>query len=555
MGEGLLGMDGGSMEGLAWWGIGAFKLMAICFFCWSFMDEAGSMAKRFADSPGLGGSGGIGRMVGGVMAQGFTNYAMSPAAHYAARGAKALGSGLNSKYGNSVRSNYNRLTGIAMNGLSRLGISESEAIRDPVTGDIIGYHSNMKMLGKEIERTVTRDADGVWSSTKNAQEQTAVDKAFEMMKDENGEPMRDENGNIRYQSRQRTLGVVTGYEEMTATKDEEGYTHYSTADGSRTFTMNPEGEIVSYKTPYTRSFFHPLEGQEITAKHAPGMTQTVKDGVSTTVNQYDAQGNLVSSKTNFNNASADKLVKTDGTLDAQVFNQIKNGATDAETAATYMVSEVMESRGLKLPDSFTSRDVKINEDGSFTIVQSNNEGVDKNGKALSTQRVINAKIIGKQMVIDMKTIDSKGNITNHKSNGIQTAVNRYTVKRDNKGNVVLGADGKPLYDRDSRSSFSDYANQGRQPLDAQGRWKNNIDRDQAMAGFTQEDYDRHLAQIQLDQLQRTNTAKKFNQELNTENSEINSLHGMLHQTNLSYADVMAANTDIAGMNPELPSQS
>lgn len=543
------------MEGLAWWGIGAFKLMAICFFSWSFMDEAGSMAKRFADSPGLGGSGGIGRMVGGTMAQGFTNYALSPAAHYAAEGAKAAGQGLNSKFGNSFRSGYNHLTGAAMNGLSKVGLSNSEAIRDPATGDIIGYRSNMRLLGKEIERTVTRDANGVWTSMQNARERTAVDKAFEVMRDEKGEPLRDENGNIKYQSRQRTLGMTTGYEEMTATKDEEGYTHYSTADGSRTFTMNPEGEIVSYKTPYTRSVLHPLEGQEITAKNSHGMTQTINDGASTTTNQYDNQGNLVSSKTDYKGTVGDKLIKTDGTLNAKAFNQIKNEATNPESAATYMVSEVMESRGLALPNTFASRDVKINEDGSFTITQSNQEGVDKaTGQAQMTQRVINAKIVGKQMVIDMKTIDSKGNITHHKSNGIQTAVNKYTVKRDANGKVVLGADGKPVYDHDSKSSFSEYTNQhnkGRQPLDAQGRWGNNINRDQAMAGFTQEDYDRHLAQIQLDQMQRTTRAKKFEEALNTKNSDVSALNGMLHQSGMSYNDVMAA----TNLNIEPPSKS
>ncbi len=548
--SGMIGMDTGEMVGLAWWGIGAFKLMAICFFCWSFMDEAGSMAKRFADSPKLGGSEGIGRMVGGTMVQGFTNYAMQPAAHYTAEGAKALGNKANAAFGNSLRSNYNRMTGMALSGLSKFGISNNQIIRDPITGDIVGYHNTMRALGKDIERTVTRDANGVWTSMQNSRERTATDKAFEMMKDENGEPLRDENGNIRYQSRQRTLGMVTGYEEMTATKDEEGFTHYSTADGSRTFTMNPEGEIVSYKTPYTRTLLN--QGQEIAAPKAQGMTQTVNDGVSSTTNQYDAQGNLVSSKTDFKNASADKLVKTDGTLNAQAFNQMKNNAANPESAATYMVSEVMESRGLALPNTFTNRDVKINEDGSFTIIQNNQEGVDKaTGQAQMTQRIINAKIVGKQMVIDMKTVDSKGNITHHKSNGIQTAVNRYTVKRDNKGNVVLGADGKPVYDRDSKFSFSDYTNQqnkGRQPLDAQGRWGNNINREQAMAGFTQEDYDRHLAQIQLDQLQRTTRAKKFAEALNTENSQISNLHEMLHQSSMSEDDVRAATFQVSGIS-------
>ena len=51
---------------LAAWGAFGLKVLGVCFLCWTFFDEAKEMASKFADSPNLGGSKGIGRMVGGT---------------------------------------------------------------------------------------------------------------------------------------------------------------------------------------------------------------------------------------------------------------------------------------------------------------------------------------------------------------------------------------------------------------------------------------------------------------------------------------------------------
>ena len=547
----------GGMEGLAWWGIGAIKVLAICFFCWTFFDEAGSMSKRFADSPGLGGKSGIGRMVGGTMGQMAKNYGLDPAMHYGKQGATALGRSINSAAGNKFRSGVNHyVKGKGMHALASLGFLGNEVTKDPTTGKVTGYNSKIRLFGKDLEYSVTRDENGVWTSTKTSHDRSNFDKAFEVMTDADGNPMRDENGNIQYLSRQRIFGAVNDYEVMTATKDENGFTHYTTADGSRTFTMDQNGKVVSYKTPFTRSLLN-WKAHEKTNRQQFGSTKTINDGISKTVKQYDADGNLIGSKTEFKNVSAAHLLQTDGTLNANAFNQIKNGAGSAETAAVYMVSEVMKSRGIALPDTFADRKVNINDDGSFTLVQKNLVGHDaKTGKDLYDTRVINAQIIGNQMVINMESRDSSGNITRHKSNGMQTLTERYTVMRDKKGNIITDANGKPIYDYDSRMGFSQYLqqrNSGHKPLDEQGGWGNNIDRDAAMVGFTQEDFDRHLAQIQLQQLQRTMTEAAFNAALDMEDSQVAILNGLLHKNGLTQDEVMLVNAGIASViGTELP---
>ena len=543
---GIIDMLGGQFEGLAWWGIGAIKLLAMCFFCWTFFDEAAAMAKKFADSPGLGGSKGIGRMVGGTMAQMGTNWGLKPAAHYTKKGAQALGRGINSAVGNSFRSGVNHGKGWAMDKLAKLGIAQSQITKDPNTGKTIGYKSKIRLFGRDIERNVTRDENGNWSLEKTTHKRSAIDKAFEVARDENGNIIRDENGIPQYLSRQRVLGKVIGYEAMTATRDKNGNLHYATADGSRSFTMDNDGKILSYKTPYTGTL---LGGShEKTDRHQYGTTKTINDGISKTVQKFDANGNLVSSDTEFKNVSASHLMNTDGTLNANSFNQIKNGAKDPEIAASYMVEEVMKSRGIGLPETFADRKVNLNKDGSFTIVQKNLVGHDKiSNKDLYETRVVNTQIIGNQMVIDITAVDSRGNLTHHKSNGIQTIVDKFTLQYDSKGNIMKDKDGKSLYKYSSSPQFSEYwqkRNSGHGVIATDGSWGNLVDRDKAMAGFTQQDFDKHLAKIKLKELRRTNTLNKFNKELNTKGSQINVLNGLLSKESLSQAEVMALNAGL-----------
>jgi hypothetical protein len=505
------------------------------------------MAKTFADSPDIGGRSGLGRMVGGTIAGAAATYGFKPAAHYAQRGAEAMGQSINSAVGNKARSMTNQAVGYVAAQMGKRGFGTGEAIVDPETGKTVGYKSTMRIAGKDVEVTARRDENGVWERMSTSHERSDFDKAFEPIRDEKGELMRDEKGHIKYQSRQRALGVTTGYEEMIATEDENGNIHYETADGSRAFTMDKDGEVVSYKTPYTRSLLRP-KAHEVAAGKQHGTTQTVNDGLSTTTTQTDAHGNIISSKTEFKNVSADHLVNTDGTINANAFNQIKNGSANNETAATYMVAEVMKSRGLELPQSFSNRNVEIHDDGSFTIIQQNAAGKDQNGNTVYTQRVINAQIVDNQMVIDMQTTDAEGNITHHKSNGMQTLTERFTVQRDDNGNIVTDAQNNSLYKRESQLTFSDYlhnTNRGKGPLSSDGRWGNRANRDKVMAGFTQREYDMHLAQIKMDKLRRSQTKAKFEKELKTAGSEVNTLQGQLRQKNMTLDEVMAQ----SGMKP------
>lgn len=517
------------VNGLAWWGIGAIKIMAICFLCWTFFDEAGSMAKRFADSPGLGGGGGIGRMVGGTVAGMAMNYGAKPAMHLAGKGAQLIGTGANSLAGNWARSKTNQLKGWAA---SQLG---GETIRD-ADGKAIGYRSSIRLLGHQFDRTVTKDENGVWTQMKTTHQRSATDKAFEKVLDANGNEMKDANGNTMYQARHRIMGVTTGREAMTATTDEDGNIHYQTADGKSSFTMNADGEIVSYKTQYTRSLMRPW-AHEKTARQF-GTRQTINDGISKTTNQLDTHGNVIGTTTEFKNVTAKHLVNKDGTINTFAFNQMKNGALNAEAAATHMVSAVMQSRGLELDSSFIDRQVKINDDGSFTIVQTNNN---------QSQQVIHASMFGDQMIIDQQITDAYGNITHSVSNGIQSKVETYTAQRakpDKPGQL-----GKLLgYNYDVRYRMSDYAhknNPWRGPLTTKGTWGQMIDPEKAMAGFSKDDFIKHSVQVNLASMQKKMGAVKFDRELKTQGTKASELYAMLHQKNLDAQIVSAGVAEFA----------
>lgn len=509
-------------KGLAWWGMTAVKVMATCFFCWTFFDEAGSMAKRFADSPGLGGSKGIGRMVGGTVASAAKNYGAKPAMHLAKRGAEAVGTGMNSLAGNWGRSKANQLKGWAT---SKLG---GETIKD-ADGKTIGYRSSIRLLGHQFDRTVTKDENGVWTQMKSTHQRSATDKAFEKVLDANGNEMKDANGNTMYRARHRILGKTTGYEDMVATKDENGNLHYQTADGKSSFTMNANGEIVSYQTQYTRSILRPW-AHEVSARQF-GTKQTINDGISKTTNQFDEHGRQISSSTEFKNVTSNYLVNKDGTINTFAFNQMKNGALNAETAATHMVSTVMQSRGMELSEGFKDRQVQINEDGSFTIVQTNND---------NSQQVINARMVDDQMIIDQQVTDSYGNITHSVSNGIQSKVEKFTAQREKP--TKKGELGRLTgYNYDVRFRMSDHAhrnNPWRGPLTTKGTWGFDIDPKKAMAGFTKDDYVQHVAQVNLAAMQKKMTGMKFDREMRNKDSQVSQLNDLLHKKNMSQADVM-----------------
>jgi len=142
-------------NGIAWWGVNALKIFGICFLFNTFFEEAKDMAAKFADAPGLGGGKGIGRMVGGTMADMGNKYVAQPTMHVAAKAGKAIGRDMNDMFGDAVRSKMNQGRGYLM---SKFG---GEAITDE-SGKTVGYKHHMKIFGRDISRTVSMDENGQW---------------------------------------------------------------------------------------------------------------------------------------------------------------------------------------------------------------------------------------------------------------------------------------------------------------------------------------------------------------------------------------------------------
>ena len=465
-------ISGLNSQGLAWWGVGAIKVAAICFFCWTFFDEAKSMSDKFAKGVPFAGGKGIGRMVGGTMAAIGQN-AGKAVGNVAQKTAGAvggfIGESINSAYGNSIRSGMNKIKGqasnIAARGISKLPGSKrffdvkTESVKDE-KGNVVGYKTSYHAFGRQHTRTTTQDADGLWTQEKESYKRSATDKGFESTINENGER--------EYTAKKRIFGITYGKEKMTSTVDSEGKTIYTTADGKRKLIIGQDGKLESYKDAYSRGYKTAYQHSRIRTKNdAFGKVHETTDG----------KGNVTSRRTELNNVTAKYLINKDGTTNTQAFGEIMRGSENKKAAAEAIVQAHMESRGQQLSNNFQSRETTINEDGSVNIVQQNVDG--------STQ-IIHAVMDGDQLIINNQIMDTKGNITSHKSNGIQSQVQYFNKREDG------------TYYVRTKTSFSAYIhsqNKHMKPLDSNGKWGNNIDANKAMKGFTQQDYDNHITQL------------------------------------------------------------
>ncbi|MBO6289889.1 MAG: hypothetical protein J6N45_06165, partial [Alphaproteobacteria bacterium] len=148
--------------GLAWWGIGFFKIVIVCVFCWTFFDEASSMANEFGKGMSLHN---IGRKLGGTVNQAALNYGVKPGAVVA--GNLALGTGrrigeaVNSSYGNSFRSGVNKLKGEV---IKRIPARSRNTVTNP--DGSTSTTATYSFLGFEQTRTVTKGADGIYTHSK-----------------------------------------------------------------------------------------------------------------------------------------------------------------------------------------------------------------------------------------------------------------------------------------------------------------------------------------------------------------------------------------------------
>lgn len=476
--------------------IGGIVVLGICFLCWSFFDEAKEMAERFANSPSLGGRKGIGKLVGGTLASAGTAVA-KPVIKLGSEGVMAVtdkaGSALNSAVGNKWRSGMNHFRGKAgfVTGrlFNRFGGSSHEILNDD--GEMIGYESSINILGRRINQKVQKDDSGMWVRETDSHDSNGAEDAFEKkfdargnvekinLKDLRGNNIKDENGNDvmvdAYSSNHRILGFTHGREDMDAFLV-NGDVVYRTAGGTREFTMNKDGEITEYKTRFTTNG----QAEKVVKR---GGIRTVDDGFMKSSTLYNREGETVKDKTRFANESAKYLVNNDGSINTYAMAQMQNGAADRDKADTEIINMVMQARGQGLSNTFSSRRVTRGNDGSFVIEQTDRN--DKNKKTIVT-----AKMVDNVMVIDTKIFETitdkdgtkRQHIMHTVSNGMQFKTETFT--QNDKGS----------YDYNARFGFANHIHAGSNtpPIDKDGKWRGDIDRDKAMAGFTDADFQKHV---------------------------------------------------------------
>lgn len=437
--------------GLAWWGLASFKIAAACFLFYCFFGEAGRMAQVFAAGAGLT----VGSQVGS---------SINDAAKKAGKGAakmgwkatktatKAVGQGVNSLAGNWARSKLNQAKGL---GLLALG---GRKLRDE-KGNVIGYQARFKIPGFTQTRTVTKDANGVWTQNKETHQKTAADKMFKPMKDENGDTV---------------FGVKTGrnqYEQMEKSVDAAtGNIIYTSQDGKSKLITDKDGNILQYKGSSDKEMKNEVHN---------GSVRTINDTLMKKRVMTDAKGNVIGTDVSFKNVSSKYLINKDGSTNMHAFNQIMKGvsAENKADAMAAMVDRHMAARGQNLDNRFKNRKVEMDKDGGITITQTNRDG---------SVQIVSAQMVGEQMVIRNQITDTKGNVTIQKTNGLQNKTTSFSKQKDG------------TYKKSVKYSFTDEVH-GRSrlsdPLDKEGVWGYGMDPYKAMAGFNANDFQEHLNQL------------------------------------------------------------
>lgn len=439
--------------GLAWWGLGAFKVLGACFLFWCFFGEAAKMANNFANGSGLN----IGRPVGSIPAQ-VAQKGIVATGHMAGKVAKATGQVANSLAGNWARSKVNQAKGLAMVAMGGRKLRDED-------GNVVGYQARFKIPGFTQTRTVTKNADGVWTQTKETHQKTKADKAFK--------PIQDANGNTTWAVKTGGVGPFAKYEEMIKSTDSQtGNSVYTSKDGKSRLVVDKDGNILQYQRKKDKNMQN---------ERKPGSVSTTNDSLVKKRVMTDAQGNVIGTDVEFQNVSAKYLVNKDGSTNMHAFNQIMNGvsAENKTDAMAAMVGIHMAARGQSLNTRFKKREVNMDKNGNIVITQTNIDG---------SQQIVTAGMVNGQMVVNNQITDSKGNVTIQKSNGIQTKTSSYVRRKDG------------TYLKSTKYSFTDEVHSRSRissPLDKNGAWGYGMDPQKAMAGFSQEDFDEHLEQLNL----------------------------------------------------------
>ena len=142
-----------------------------------------------------------------------------------------------------------------------------------------------------------------------------------------------------------------------------------------------------------------------------GNSETIDDTILRANITKNADGNVIGITTNAKTVSSKYLINEDKTINQHAINTLMSGTGQKEHAARHIVSEVMKDRGMQLDSKFLSSETKINNDGSFTIVQKNEDG---------KIQTINASIDKTTGIMTIKSdiADGSGNITSTISDGI-----------------------------------------------------------------------------------------------------------------------------------------
>ncbi|MCQ2735253.1 MAG: hypothetical protein MJ212_04835, partial [Alphaproteobacteria bacterium] len=359
-------------------------------------------------------------------------------------------------------------------------------------GKTIGYESSFNILGHRFSQKVQKDDSGMWIRETDRHISNGAERAFEKkhnakgkaeqinLKDSDGNNIKDKDGNDimvdAYQSKHRILGVTQERENMDAFLV-DGKVVYRTADGTRQLTVDENGEIETYKTKFTND-------EEKAQKH--GGRRTVNDGFMKTSNTYNSEGETTGTRTHFANETAKYLINKDGTINTYAMAQMQNGASDRDTADMAIIANVLQTRGQELSQTYSSRRITRGNDGSFTIEQTENDQKSNTPK----KTIITAKMVDNVMVLDTKVTDiitdkngkAHNHITHTVTNGMQFKTETFT--QNDNGN----------YDYKARFGFANHvhADSSASPIDKDGNWHSNINRDQAMAGFTDADFKNHI---------------------------------------------------------------
>lgn len=461
-------------NGIAWWGIGFLKILVVCLFCWTFFDEAKNMSDEFSKGLSMHN---LGRKVGGTVASAALYKGIEPAAQMTG---KAIGStmamagrGINREFGGSARNLINK---------GQYKVLKFFGAKETTNPDgTTSVSSSFNFMGTKHSRTFTKDGDNKYTQTSQTHRRSNYEKYFNVNT--------DKDGNVNVTARKSFMGMtmfgLLGKQTMKEEKDPTtGRTIWRTADKDasrqRELVIDDDGNIKfnKYANLDDKNIFTQAMHHRSGIDHAgiqKGTTKVQNDNVLKMKEMLDDNGNLIGRHLEFRNVVGG-IIKEDGTTNLQNMNYLIQNSSNKEHAYEALIIAHMQQRKMTLSETFNNRTVTVNKDQSVTIMQTNNDG---------SRQEITAKIDGNQMILHEKTFDSAGNpIRYQKNNGIQSLTEVYSQQRDGTYTVT------------TKQDFAEFYKQNRTaPLNTNGVWGYKINRDKAMKGFTQQNFDEHVEQL------------------------------------------------------------